>query len=136
MSLEVRQIGLKCIPLVFPQVKDLITAGLEVVGGCTVEDAKPYLDRGDWELFVVFNVDNEIKGAYVTTYNHSPTGKIAIVISAAGKGLASQEVFGQLCKVFKVSGATRVQALAKESAARLYKRVGFEEKARLVEMTL
>lgn len=136
MSLEVRQIGLKCMPVIFQKVKGFIAKGLKDTDDCTADDAKQYLERGDWQLFVVFNEENEIKGAYVTTLNHAPTGKIAVIISAAGDGLASIEVFNQLCEIFKVSGATRVRALAKESAARLYKRVGFVEKAILVEKKL
>jgi hypothetical protein len=136
MSLIVQQIGPKCVPKVFPQVRNLIASGLEDTDDCTAEDAKGYLERGEWQLYAAFNTENEIKGVYVTTINYSPTGKIAVIISAAGSGLASQEVFGQLCEAFKVSGATKVQALAKESAARLYKRVGFKNKAILVEKTL
>jgi len=136
MSLEVRQIGLKCMPRVFTQVKDLIAEGLKDTDDCTADDAKGYLERGDWQLFAVFNAENEIKGVYVTTLNHAPAGKIAVIISAAGSGLASSEVFGQLCESFKAFGAVRVRALAKESAARLYKRVGFEDKAILVEKKL
>lgn len=136
MSLTVQQIDSNYIDQVFPAVEHFIAAGLKDIGDCTAEDTKEYLERGDWQLFAAFDTDNAIKGVYVTTYNHSPAGKIAIVISAAGKQLASIEVFGQLCEVFKASGAIRVQALAKESAARLYKRVGFESKAILVEMEL
>jgi hypothetical protein len=136
MNLEVRQIGLKCIPKFFPLVKDLIDAGLQDTDDCTADDAKEYLEQGIWQLCIAFSSENEIKGVYVTTINPSPTGKIAIIISAAGSGLASQEVFSQLCEVFKGLGATKVRALAKESAARLYKRVGFTEKAILVEKKL
>ena len=136
MNLEVRLIGPKCMSAMFPRVQGYIAKGLQDTDDCTADDAKEYLERGDWQLFAVFNEENEIKGAYVTTINEAPTGKIAIIISAAGGGLASQEVFAQLCEVFKGLGATRVRALAKESAARLYKRVGFIEKAILVERKL
>ena len=136
MSLEVRLIGPKCLSAMFPRVQGYIAKGLKDTDDCTANDAKVYLERGDWQLFAVFNEENELKGAYVTTLNQAPTGKIAVIISAAGDGLASQEVFSQLCEAFKVSGATKVQALAQESAARLYKRVGFKNKAILVEKTL
>lgn len=136
MNLELRQIGPKCMPRVFPQVKDFIAEGLKDAGDCTAEDSKEYLMRGGWQLFAAFDAENIIKGAYVTTLNESPTGKIGVIISAAGRGLASQEVFGQLCERFKELGAVKVQALAQESAARLYKRVGFENKAILVEKML
>ena len=136
MNLVVREIGPKCMPMVFPKVKGFITDGLKDTNDCTADDAKEYLDRGDWQLLVVFDDKNIIAGAYVTTYNYSPTGKIAIIISASGKGLSSQAVFGQVCEIFKVSGAVKIQALAKESAARLYRRAGFDNKAILVEKKL
>lgn len=124
------------MPRVFPQVRNLIASGLEDTDDCTAEDAKEYLERGDWQLYAAFNTNNEIKGVYVTTINYSPTGKIAVIISAAGKGLASMDVFNQLCDKVKELGAVKIRALAKESAARLYKRVGFVEKAILVEKKL
>ena len=136
MSLTVQQIGPKCMPMVFPQVRNFIASGLEDTDDCTAEDAKEYLERGDWQLYAAFNANNEIKGVYVTTINYSPAGKIAVIISAAGKGLASMEVFSQLCDKVKELGAVKIRALAKESAARLYKHVGFKEKAILVEMKL
>ena len=136
MSLTVQQIDSNYIDQVFPVVKSFIAAGLENTDSCTVEDAKAFLERGDWQLLVAFDEKNVISGAYVTTYNYEPAGKIAIIISAGGKGLASQEVFEQACNIFKSFGAIKVQALASDSGARLFNRVGLKKKANLVEKTL
>jgi len=38
--------------------------------------------------------------------------------------------------IFKANGATKIQGVAKEAIARLWKRFGFEEKAILVEYKL
>ena len=136
MTLTIREIGLKCMPKVFPEAKHFITLGLKDTDDCTAEDAEEYLMRGNWQLLAAFNEENVISGAYVTTYNYAPTGKIGVIISAAGKGLLDKEVFEQVCTIAKSYGAVKIQALAKESAARLYRRVGFAEKAILVEKKL
>ena len=41
-----------------------------------------------------------------------------------------------MCMVLKANGATKIQGIAKEAVARLWKRFGFEEKAILVEVKL
>ena len=136
MTLEVRQIGPKCMPRIFPQVAGFIEQGLAPSNDINVNQAKDLISTGNWQLFAVFNEEKVIKGAYVTTINDSPTGKIAVIISAAGKGLAGQEPFEQLCKIFKGFGATKVQALANDAATRLYSRVGLNKKANFVEKKL
>jgi hypothetical protein len=136
MSLTVVQIGPKCISKVFPEVAGFIEQGLAPSNDINVNQAKDLISTGNWQLFAVFNEEKVINGAYVTTINNSPTGKIAVIISAAGKGLAGQEPFEQLCKIFKELGVTRVQALASDAAARLYRRVGLNKKAIFVEKKL
>lgn len=136
MSLTVIQINQNCIPRVFPLVMGFIEEGLAPSNDININQAKNLLFTGNWQLFAVFNEEKVIKGAYVTTINDSPTGKIAVIVSAAGKGLAGKEPFEQLCKIFKGFGATRVQALASDAATKLYSRVGLNKKANFVEKKL
>ena len=136
MSLIVRLIGPKCMPVVFPQVSSFISEALQYTDDCTLADAEHQLSVGNWALLNIVDEEGAVKGAYVIAFNESPTGKIAIIVSAAGKGAAGKEVFSQVEDLLKKFGATSVQAHTRESVARLYKRVGFTEKAILVEKKL
>jgi hypothetical protein len=136
MSLKVHQIDILYLPIFFPLAKSFIEDGLKHTDDCNVDDVKKYLNNEEWKLLAVFNNENLVTGAYVITYNDTPTGKMAIIISAAGKGLASKAVFDQLCDVVKTNGAVKIRASTRESVARLYKQVGFESIAILVEKKL
>jgi len=136
MTLLVRPIGPKCMPMAFPQVSSFIAEALQFTDDCTLQDTEQQLGLGNWLLLNIVDEEGVAKGAYVIAFNNSPTGKIAIIVSAAGKGAAGKEVFGQVEDLLKKFGATKIQAHTRESVVRLYKRVGFTEKAILVEKKL
>lgn len=123
------------VPQVLPAVRSYIAAGLEHTDSCNVDHACAYLTNGTWALLVAV-VEKEIKGAYVLSFSNTPTDRNALIVSAAGAGLASQEAFDQVKNIAQHMGATQIQVLARESAARLYKRVGLTEKAALMEIKL
>ena len=136
MSLEIRKVNVENIAQIFPSVKSYIEQGLKRSDDCTIDQVKLYLMNGSWELLVAVDEKNAINGCYVLSLVNSSNDRTAMIVSAAGKGLAGQEIFNQVCMYVKGLGATRIQALASESAARLYKRVGLTEKAILVEKRL
>jgi hypothetical protein len=122
------------VPQVLPAVRSHIEKGLEFTDSCNVDHACAYLTTGAWTLLVA--VDEGIKGAYVLSFSNTPTERTALIVSAAGAGLASQDAFDQVKALAKQLGATQIQVLARDSAARLYKRVGLTEKATLMEIKL
>ena len=136
MSLSIRTVGAERIAQLFPAVEGFIGQGLSNTDDCTVDQVKLFLMNGTWQLLVVIDKKNLIVGCYVLSIVNSPNDRTATIVAAAGKGLAGQEIFDQVCEYVKALGATRIQALAKESAARLYGRVGLKEKAILVEKKL
>lgn len=136
MTLKVQHVEVEHVPQVFSLVERFIAAGLDHTDDCNVDQVKVMLTTGVWRLLVVTDAENEIRGAYVMSLNNGLNDRTATLVSAAGKGLASQEAFDQVCELAKMFGATRIQALARESAARLYKRVGLTDKATLMEKRL
>jgi hypothetical protein len=122
------------VPQVLPSVRSHIERGLEFTDSCNVDHACAYLVTGAWTLLVA--VDDGVQGAYVLSFSNTPTDRTALIVSAAGAGLASQDAFDQVKEIAKQMGATQIQVLARESAARLYKRVGLAEKATLMEIKL
>lgn len=136
MTLKVQHVEVEYVPQLFGRVENFIAAGLDHTDDCNVDQVKVMLANGAWKLLVVTDEENEIRGAYVMALNNGMNDRTAMLVSAAGKGLASQDAFDQVCELAKMFGATRIQALARESAARLYKRVGLTDKVTLMEKRL
>jgi len=61
---------------------------------------------------------------------------VGLITAMAGKDIVNEDVFGQVCALLKANGATKVQCAARESAARLYKQVGLEERYTILEAKL
>jgi hypothetical protein len=136
MTLKVQHVEVEYTPQLFAAVEKFIADGLDHTDDCNVDQVKVMLANGAWRLLVATDEQGDIQGAYVMALNSSMNDRTAVLVSAAGKGLASQDAFDQVCDIAKMFGATRIQALARESAARLYKRVGLTEKATLMEKRL
>ena len=133
--MNIQRVPINFVPQVLPSVRSHIQRGLEFTDSCSVDHACAYLVTGAWTLLVAV-VDEEIQGAYVLSFSNTPTDRTALIVSAAGAGLASQDAFDQVKEIAREQGATQIQVLARESAARLYKRVGLTEKATLMEIKL
>lgn len=131
MSVTVRHVPTEFVAAVLPRASEFIARGL-VNSDYNVEHAKVCLADGRWVLFVATDDANEVVGAYTVAFQNEPNDRVAFIISAAGGGLG-QELFPQLEHMFVQMGVTKVKALARESAARLYKRSGFVEKSVLLE---
>jgi hypothetical protein len=131
----IKQVHPDLVPKLMPEVSKYIAMGLEHTDSCTLEHAQVHLASGNWMLLVAME-DEKIVGAYVLSFYNEPTERIALIVSAAGSGLASQGAANQVFDHARSRGATKMQVLARESAARLYKRVGLTEKATLMEIKL
>lgn len=136
MSLKIYPVSVDRIHTTFPKVEELIKSGLDHTDDCTIEQAKVYLANGAWGLLVAADEEMEIHGVFMYSMANSPNDRTASIIAAAGKGIINNEVFDQVCEFFKSLGATRVQALARQSAARLYEKISMNVKAILTERRL
>ena len=133
--LVIRQIPTELTYQFLPLVKDHIEAGL-AHSDVNYEQARVYLTNGSWVLLIALDEQEQLLGAYTLTFTNTPSDRVAIIVSAGGRGLTSQSAFDQVCEIAKTFGATKIQALARESAARLYARVGLVERASLMEKKL
>ena len=131
MTSLVRHVPVEFVAAVLPKAAPFIELGL-THSDYNIEHAKVCLADGKWVLFVVTDEHEEVVGAYTVTFQNEPGERVAFIISAAGNGLG-QDLFPQLEHLFAQMGVTKVKALARESAARLYKRSGFVEKSVLLE---
>ena len=124
------------IAQIFSKVESFIKDGLDYSDDFTVDQAKMCLLNGSMDLFVVVDDDDLIHGVFVISTSNGANYRTSIVVSAGGKGIANNAVFDQVCEMLRSAGVTRVQALARESAARLYEQVGFKKKSILTEKRL
>lgn len=134
-NILVKQIPTELTYQFMPLVKDHIEAGL-ADSDLNYEQARVFLTNGSWMLLIALDDKDDLLGAYIIAFSNNPSDRIATIVSAAGRGLASQSAFDQICEIAKSYGATKIQALAKQSAARLYRRVGLAERASLMEKKL
>lgn len=104
-------------------------------GDYTLEQAKVYLSQGLWQLLVVHQ-DNKIHGAIAVMYQNYPNDRIAFIVAIGGKWISDKESYKNFCEVLKNNGATKIQGAARESVARLWKRLGFRNKYIIVENSL
>jgi hypothetical protein len=100
-----------------------------------LDQLKVFIANGTWTLFVVVEED-KLCGAVVVSFVNYPNDRIAFVTAIGGKFISSKETSDKFKELLKTMGATKIQGYARESVARLWKRIGFENKQILVEYRL
>ena len=137
MSLSVQPVQTTRFHQVWPLVKDFLAEALKWSSGDYTEDqAKALLAQGSWLLLVAVDEENTIHGAASVDFINFPNDRVAFITAVGGKTLVNEDVYKQLCEVLKGFGATKIQCAARESAARLYAKVGFEQKHIILEVSL
>lgn len=121
---------------IWSQVSGYITDALEYADGdYNLEQVKVYLSNGQWQLLVV-NDETKIHGAITVTYANYPNDRVAFITAIGGKWISDKESYKNFCDVLKANGATKIQGAARESVARLWRRLGFKNKHIIVERTI
>jgi hypothetical protein len=100
-----------------------------------LDQMKNYIVNGQWKLFLVTE-DKDICGAVVVCFANYPNDYIAFVTAIGGKFISNKAISDQFKQLLKSMGATKIQGYARESVARLWKRIGFKNKQILVEYKL
>jgi hypothetical protein len=100
-----------------------------------LDQLKVFVTNKQWILFVAEN-EGKIFGAAVVSLLPYPNDLIAFVTAIGGKFVSDRAVSDQFKSLLKRMGATKIQGYARESVARLWKRIGFENKQILVEYKL
>ena len=98
----------------------------------TLDQVKVYLSTGQWALIVAIN-EKEIVGCSTVCFYNYPNDRVAFVTTIGGKFISDSEIFNQFKIVLKSFGATKIQGAARESIARLWRRIGFKERHIIVE---
>jgi hypothetical protein len=137
LDLTVKPVPVNYFHQTWPLVEGLfIAANKHDAGDYTVEQIKGLLASGTWVLLVATDEDNKIHGAASISFYNMPNYRVGFITAMAGKAIVNADVYGQVCSFIKGNGATRVQCAARESAAKLYKQVGMEERHIIMETKL
>lgn len=97
------------------------------------DQLKVFLANGAWFLYVWVDEENTIRGACTVAYLNYPLHRVAFITACGGSFITNQESFAKLKELLKAQGATKIQAYCRESAARLFGRLGFEPRTTLIE---
>ena len=137
MSLTVQPVSLMHIHQTWPLVEPIfIKGGKEAVDEYSLDQIKTYLASGIWMLVVAVDEENKIYGVSTINFYNTPNHCIGFITTMAGKAIVNTEVYAQLCDLLKSKGATRIRCAARESAVRLYRRMGMKERHTIMETIL
>ena len=137
MNLTVQPVNVTHFHQTWPLVKELFEkANKYDSGDYTLEQIKGLLANGSWVLLVATDEENVIHGAASISFYNMPNYRVGFITAMAGKAIVNEAVYEQVCSFIKANGATRVQCAARESAVRLYKQVGMQERHIIMETVL
>jgi hypothetical protein len=117
-------------------VSRFIGDALEYSDDYSLDQVKVYLTNGQWQLIVALDDLGQIKGCCTVTFHSYPNDRVAFITTIGGKFISDKEIYKEFTELLKTQGATKVQGAARESIARLWRRLGFIEKYVIVENKL
>ena len=137
MKLTIQPVNIAYFHQTWGLVEDLFAkAAKQDSQDYTLDQIKSLLANGSWVLLVAIDEENTIHGAASVNFYNMPNYRVGFITAMAGKAIVNEDVYGQVCNFIKANGATRVQCAARESAARLYKQVGMQERHVIMETIL
>jgi hypothetical protein len=105
-------------------------------GDYTLDQVQMYVCTGQWLLLVAADDESKIHGAMTVEFINKPTKRVAFVTGTGGKFIIDESAFKQLEDVCRANGATTIECAARDSVARLLTRFGFEDKYRILGVTI
>lgn len=108
---------------------------LSGVDDYTLDQIKVFLVNKQWVLYIVER-DKQIVGCITVAFSDMPNNRIAFITAIGGRFISDKNAFNMFKDLLKGAGATKIQGIARESVARLWRRIGFDNKQILVEYKL
>lgn len=135
MNLDLKVIPVELVSVYWDQLSLFIGDALRESGTDEygVDDVRGYLESGMWSAIGFFDPESVLHGALTVTVLTYPTSRVAFVTAIGGRELTNEANWQQLRDICKSAGCSKLQAYSRESVARLWKRIGFRNRAILVE---
>jgi hypothetical protein len=134
--MKVQTVGTEYVLQIWSAVAPYIERALQYTNDYNLDQVKVFLTTGSWILLVAVDDLQQIHGAATVVFNNGVNDRTAIITTLGGKQIVNADVFEQVLTILRRLGATRVQAYTRDSAIRLYEKVGLEKKATLMEIKL
>jgi|TARA_R110000796_G_scaffold64126_1_gene148523 hypothetical protein len=141
-QLSISHVEPNYIQQVWPDVKEYIDVALKkgksesLSPDYNLDHVQSYLTSGEWLLVVAADEDKHIRGCATVSFCNYPMSRIAFVTSTAGKWITKKPEFEKFKKLLQAHGATKIQALGRDSMVRLCKRHKFESVNTLLEVDI
>ena len=134
--MKIQHAPVEWVPAIWGKVESFIASALEhCKGEYSVEHVQAYVTSGQW-LLLVATEGEEICGAATVNFFNRPKDRVAFITMIGGKLISNHDTFLQLKAILVALGATTIEGAARESIARLWERYGFEEKYRILGVSL
>tara|TARA_R110000822_G_scaffold75823_3_gene182473 strand:+ start:990 stop:1394 length:405 start_codon:yes stop_codon:yes gene_type:complete len=134
--MKVEHVPLEWVTRTWEGVKDYIASAVEFgKGDYTIDQIRGYVSQGHWDMLIA--VDGGVIHGVATMHVYNrPNDRVALVTTAGGKMISNEGTFSQVKSYAASRGATVIECAARDSASRLFKRLGFEEKYRILGVKL
>jgi hypothetical protein len=133
---KIQHVPLEWVNRVWPTVAPFFEKALEHSKDYDISHAQSFAASGRWALFVAVDDEGAVKGAGLVEFMNRPRQRVALVPLMGGRLIVGEEGFKQFKELLASFGATEIEAVVRESVARLYAPLGFEEKGRVVGVML
>ena len=134
--MKVQTVSVEYITQIWSGVAPYIERALQYTDDYSLDQVKVFLTTGAWILLVAVDDLQQIHGVATVAFHNGVNDRTAIITTLGGKQVVNQDIFDQVCRIVRGMGATRVQVYTRDSATRLYEKVGLAKKATLMEIKL
>ena len=137
--MKIQNVPVEFVNQVWSQVADFIQAAIDQQPGekdYTLDHVRTYVASGQWLLVVATAEDNKIRGCAVVNFFNRPNNRVAFITHIGGRLVTNPDTFHQFRKLLLTFGATSIEGAVTDAVARLWRRYGFTEKYKIVEVTL
>ena len=134
--MKVQTVDVAYITQIWSAVAPYIERALEYTDDYNVDQVKVFLTTGSWLLLVAVDDLQQIHGVATIFFENGVNFRTATITALGGRQVVNQEIFDQVCRIARNMGATRIQVYTRDSAMRLYEKVGLQKKATLMEIKL
>ena len=134
--MKVQTVDASYITQIWSAVAPYIERALQYTDDYNVDQVKVFLTTSSWLLLVAVDDLQQIHGVATVRYDNGVNDRTATITTLGGRQVVNQDIFDQVCRIARNMGATRIQVYTRDSAMRLYEKVGLQKKATLMEIRL
>jgi hypothetical protein len=137
--MKIQHVDIKYVNQVWPIISSYLEAAVKRQGvnpDYTLDQVKMCVTNGQWMLLVALDEHNEVSGAATVEFINRPSNRVAFVSYAGGRLMSNMNSAENLKVLLKSFGATSIECAASGSTERLWQRLGFAEKHKILEVTI